>query len=416
MTEKIFDIAVIGAGVIGTATAMTLVKNFKTKLVLLEAENKLAAHQTGHNSGVIHSGLYYKPGSLKAKNCVNGRKSLYVFCEQNNIPVEQCGKLVVATRDDELPRLKDLEERGQGNGLADLKRLNKEELKEYEPYVQGIAGLRVQETGIVDFEAVTIAYAQIMQQNGGELRLNHKLIGCSHHNDNIILETTQDPIKCRFIVNCTGLQSDRIAALCGAQPDTRIIPFRGEYYKLNENRKYLVKNLVYPVPDPQFPFLGVHFTRMIDNSVEAGPNAVLAFQREGYTKTDVNLRDVWDYLSFKGFWRMSLRHWRMGTGEFYRSFSKRAFVKALQRLIPAIHMDDVEPAGAGVRAQALDPSGKLLDDFRIIEAPSMIHVLNAPSPAATASISIGTTISEMAAKNFSIIPKKKVRLAPDLRG
>jgi len=401
MNSKTYDIAIIGGGIVGCATAMALSKSIKGSVIVLEAEEKLAAHQTGNNSGVIHSGLYYKPGSLKANNCVEGREKLYRFCEEQGIAHEACGKVVVATDESEIPRLDDLEKRGTANGLKGLKRLNPEEIKEYEPHVQGIDGLLVNETGIVDYVEVTTKFAEIVKQNDGDIKTSAKVLKCIRTADGLTLETTQGPIHCKNLVNCAGLQSDRIARMCGVNPGLKIIPFRGEYYELVEEKHSLVKNLVYPVPDPQFPFLGVHFTRMIHGGVEAGPNAVMAFKREGYHKTSFSLKDMSEAFLYKGFWIMGMKYWKMGMGEYYRSFFKGAFVKALQRLIPELQADDVHPGGAGVRAQALEPNGFLVDDFRIVEAPNMVHVLNAPSPAATACISIGEKIADMALKNFN---------------
>ena len=401
MGSRVFDVAVLGGGIVGAATALTLSKQVKS-LVLLEAEGRMAAHQTGNNSGVIHSGLYYRPGSLKAENCVTGREDLYRFCQEHDIAHDQCGKLVVATRQDELPKLEDLENRGRGNGLEGLKHLTGDQLKEYEPHVTGIAGLFVPQTGIVDYVAVAETFARIVQEGGGEIHLNSRVLSCWQKNGQFALETSQGPVHCKNLVNCCGLQSDRVTKLCGESPGIKIIPFRGEYYELIPEKRGLINNLIYPVPDPQFPFLGVHFTRMIDGGVEAGPNAVLAFKREGYTKTAFSLRDVVDFTCYKGFWIMGMKHWKMGFGEFYRSFSKAAFVKALQRLIPEITSEDLVPGGAGVRAQALEPNGFLLDDFRIIQSRGMIHVLNAPSPAATASISIGRKIAQMAQDQFQL--------------
>lgn len=395
MEGRQFDIAIIGGGIVGLATAMALTSHSPRSLVLLEAEDQLAVHQTGHNSGVIHSGLYYKPGSLKARNCVEGREALYRFCQEHQIVHEQCGKVVVATRPDELPRLDKLEERGQANGLKGLRRLAPAELKEYEPHVAGLVGLLVPETGIVDYRQVAHTYAELVQRAGGCIQTSTRLLGCRRQSKELCLETSQGDIRCRYLINCGGLQSDRIARLCGVNPGLQIVPFRGEYYELVPKRQFLVKNLIYPVPDPQFPFLGVHFTRMIHGGVEAGPNAVLAFKREGYHRSSFSLRDAGSIVTYPGFWRLAGRHWRMSLGEFYRSYSKRAFVKALQRLLPELTMDDVHPAGSGVRAQALEPNGALVDDFRFVEAERMIHVLNAPSPAATASLSIGQTIARM---------------------
>lgn len=398
--SKIYDAAIIGGGIVGTATAMALQENGIRNVIVLEAENKLAAHQTGNNSGVIHSGLYYKPGSLKAKNCVEGRELMYKFCERHNIQLERCGKLVVAVNDEEISQLQKLEERGTANGLTGIKKLNKEELKEHEPHVNGLEGLFVSQTGIVDYNQVTEAYAKIVLEKGGDVKTNSKFLGLSKENNLLILETNSGEYKTKFLVNCAGLHSDQIAKLCRVNPGLQIIPFRGEYYKLKEEKEHLVKNLIYPVPDIRFPFLGVHFTRMIKGGVEAGPNAVLAFKREGYSHKDFSATDILEMAAYSGFWKMASKYYKMGIGEFYRSFNKNAFVKALQKLIPEIEHDDLIQGGAGVRAQAVDPNGNLVDDFRIVEAEKMIHVLNAPSPAATASISIGRTIAGLVKKNF----------------
>ena len=400
MTEKIYDIAIIGGGIIGTATALHLQKKGNYKIVILEAEDHLAAHQTGNNSGVIHSGLYYKPGSLKAKNCTSGREMMYKFCEENNIKHDRCGKLVVATNENEVQQLDELERRGRENGLKEIKRLKKEELKEYEPHINGIEGLFVGETGIVDYKDVVDAYSKLIREKDGEIKTNSRFNNLKKENGTLILETESGGVKSKFLVNCGGLQSDRIAKLCGVEPGLQIIPFRGEYYKINNDKEHLVKNLIYPVPDPKFPFLGVHFTRMIKGGIEAGPNAVLAFKREGYKHSDISFNDIIGMITFNGFWKMAAKHYKMGFNEFYRSFSKKAFVEALQKLIPELQIDDIHREGAGVRAQALEPDGKLVDDFRIIEAEKMIHVLNAPSPAATASLSIGQTISDLIIKNI----------------
>ena len=396
-----YDFVIIGGGIIGAATAMALQKNSDHKILIIEAEDKLAAHQTGNNSGVIHSGLYYKPGSLKAKNCTEGRELMYRFCEENDITHEKCGKIVVAVSESELEPLNMLYERGTANGLEGLKKLNAGELKEYEPNVSGIAGLLVPQTGIVDYKKVTQIYAAKVKDNNGEIKLNCKFLSVKKSGNELIVSTNLGELKTKFLVNCGGLYSDRIAKTCGVDPGLMIIPFRGEYYKLKNDKEHLVKNLIYPVPDPSFPFLGVHFTRMIDGGVEAGPNAVLAFKREGYSHTDISLRDVSGMLAYIGFWRMASKYYKMGFGEFHRSISKSAFVKALKKLVPDIESDSIEKGGAGVRAQALEASGKLVDDFRIVEADRMIHVLNAPSPAATASISIGNYIAELAKRRYN---------------
>ena len=397
-----FDIAIIGGGIVGMATAMELSKTANLSITVIEAEDHLAAHQTGNNSGVIHSGLYYKPGSLKAKNCTIGRELLYTFCQDHGLPVERCGKVVVATDKNEIPRLNDLEERGIANGLKGIKRLNKQQINEYEPHVNGMAGLFVPDTGIVNYTHVTDKFAEIFRERGGQIQLNFRVKKIKRISDEIIIVSDSGEVKCKNLINCAGLQSDRIARMCGVKPGLKIIPFRGEYFVLKKEKESLVKNLVYPVPDPQFPFLGVHFTRMIDGGVEAGPNAVLALKREGYKKTSFSPADFLETLVYKGFWTMILKHWKMGIMEQYRSLFKPAFVKALQQLIPEIHKNDISAGGAGVRAQALEPNGFLVDDFRIKETENMVHVLNAPSPAATASINIGKTIAETALKDFRL--------------
>lgn len=397
-----YDIAIIGGGIVGMATAMELSQKTAASIVVLEAEDHLAAHQTGHNSGVIHSGIYYKPGSLKARNCTQGRIALYRFCEEYGIAHDNCGKVIVATQTRELPALDTLEKRGKENGLVGLRRLTAEEIKEYEPHASGIAGLFVRETGIVDYKHVTRKYGEILQSNGGEVLTLARVNKVHKSPQEFVLETPRGEIHACNLINCAGLQSDRVAKMCGVDPGLQIIPFRGEYYEIHPDKQYLVRNLIYPVPDARFPFLGVHFTRMIEGGVEAGPNAVLGFEREGYRFWDINVRDVAQYATYLGFWRMAAKYWKMGFGEMYRSLSKAAFVKALQQLIPELKGEDVTRSGAGVRAQALEPDGFLADDFRIKEAPRMVHVLNAPSPAATASIAIGASIAEMARKNFNL--------------
>ena len=400
MIKNSFDILVIGGGIIGTATALSLQNYSKLSILLIETENVLAHHQTGNNSGVIHSGLYYKPGSLKAKNCSEGRELLYDFCEKHNIPLQRCGKIVVASDESELNALDELYKKGIANGLIGIKKISAEEIKNFEPHSNGIAGIFVPQTGIVDYSKVTNKYAQIFKESGGNIETNCKFLSLKKSSGELVVLTTKGEYKTKLLVNCGGLHCDRIAKLCGVNPGLQIVPFRGEYYKLKKEKEYLVKNLIYPVPDPRFPFLGVHFTRMIKGGVEAGPNAVLAFKREGYSKKDFSFSDVSQMFSYSGFWKMASKYYKMGFGEFYRSFSKKAFVKALQILVPEIQKDDIEPGGAGVRAQALEPDGKLVDDFRIIEAHKMVHVLNAPSPAATASLSIGRTIAEIVKKKF----------------
>ena len=395
-----YDIAIIGGGIVGLATALALTEAGRNSVIVLEAEGKLAQHQTGHNSGVIHSGLYYKPGSLKAQNCATGLRMMYEFCATHGIAHDRCGKVVVATRQDEIPRLEELERRGVANGIEGIKRLRPEEIKEYEPHVAGIDGLFVPITGIVDYVQVCEKYAELVRKAGGEIRTSEQVTAVHKEGDTMRLLTAKGEVRCKTLVNCGGLLSDRVAKMCGIDPGVKIVPFRGEYYELRPDRHYLVNNLVYPVPDPAFPFLGVHFTRMIHGGVEAGPNAVLAFKRYGYNRSSFSLGDALEIFTYPGFHTLAAKYWKMGAGEFYRSFSKSAFVTALQRLLPELRMEDVTPAGAGVRAQALDAQGKLLDDFAIVETDKMIHVLNAPSPAATSSLSIGRTIAGMVIKKL----------------
>ncbi|MHC4945874.1 MAG: L-2-hydroxyglutarate oxidase [Planctomycetota bacterium] len=400
MSSETRDVAVIGGGIVGMATAKALLESTGASLVVLEAEKSLAAHQTGNNSGVIHSGLYYKPGSLKARNCVAGREALYRFCAEHDIPHERCGKVVVATHESQIPALDTLEERGRANGLQGLERLSPEAIKQHEPHVRGVEGLLVPETGIVDFKQVTETYAALVRKMGGAIHTGTRVVGFRNEHVGLVLNTTRGSFHCRYLVNCGGLQSDRIARMCGVRPGVRIIPFRGEYYELLPQSTGLVRNLIYPVPDPKFPFLGVHFTRMIHGGAEAGPNAVLAFKREGYKPWSFSLRDLAEIVSYPGFWRMAAKYWRTGFGEFYRSFRKAAFVASMQEMIPEITSDDVKRGGAGVRAQAVSEDGKLVDDFRIEEGDRTIHVLNAPSPAATASLSIGEAIAALAEQSF----------------
>lgn len=403
MSTDSFDVTLIGGGVVGLATAWMLVQRFDAKVVLLEAEDGVARHQTGHNSGVIHSGLYYKPGSLKAQNCTRGYGLLLTFCREYGVAHEICGKVVVATRPEELKPLEVLEERGRANGLAGVRRLAVEEIRELEPHVAGIAGLWVPQTGIIDFKEVSSKLAGLIRQGGGDIRTRHRVSAIGPDEQGLTIRCGNGAeIRTRYLINCAGLQSDRIARMAGVNPGVRIIPFRGEYYELKPERHGLVRNLIYPVPDPRFPFLGVHFTRMVHGGVEAGPNAVLAFRREGYTRDAFSLRDSCELAGYGGFWKMAAKYWKMGAGEFYRSFSKPAFVKALQRLMPELRAEDLVPGGAGVRAQAVAPDGGLVDDFRIERAVRMIHVLNAPSPAATSSLSIGAEIATLARDQFSL--------------
>lgn len=398
-----FDVAVIGGGIVGMATALALLGELPDlALVALEKEDRLAQHQTGHNSGVIHSGLYYRPGSLKAANCVAGREALYRFCAEQGVPHERCGKVVVAVREEELPALDELARRGRENGLEGPRRLDEKELREVEPHARGIAGLYVAETGIVDYVRVTEAFAAVVRQRGGEIRTGSRVRGIGRRKEGFALNTPLGEVRCRYLINCTGLHCDRVARMAGAAPAVRIIPFRGEYYEIGAARRDLVRNLIYPVPDPAFPFLGVHFTRMIDGTREAGPNAVLACKREGYGRFDLSPRDLWETASFGGFWRLAARYWKTGLREYQRSFSKGAFVRELQRLLPELTAEDLKRGGSGVRAQAVDREGRLLDDFFIEAGEGAIHVLNAPSPAATASLSIGRTVAARAREHFGL--------------
>jgi L-2-hydroxyglutarate oxidase len=397
------DVTIVGAGIVGLATAMQLTRRRPDlSVIVLDKEDRIAAHQTGHNSGVIHAGLYYKPGSLKAQMSVEGSRSMIEFCQEHNLPYELCGKVVVATTEQELPRLDQLYERGTANGVPGLRKLSAEEIREREPHAAGLAGLFSPRTGIVDYKLVCATYARLVEQTGGEIRLRTRVTGIEPRPGEMVIETAGDPIHTNRIINCAGLQGDVVARMTGSTQGTRIVPFRGEYYELTPESQRLVQGLVYPVPDPAFPFLGVHFTKKISGSVEAGPNAVLAFAREGYKKTDLSPGYLAGLASFPGFWVMASRYWRTGLGEFYRSWSKRAFVHALQKLLPELTVDDLKPGGAGLRAQAMDTRGNLLDDFRIVEAPNVIHVLNAPSPAATVSLVIGRAIVDMALKSFGM--------------
>jgi L-2-hydroxyglutarate oxidase len=395
-------VIVVGGGIVGLSTARALALESPPILPLvIEKESELAAHQTGHNSGVIHSGIYYRPGSLKARFTVEGARDLVDFCREHGVAHEICGKVVVATDPAELPRLEELHRRGLANGVpGGLEMIGPDRLREIEPHAAGIRALHVPATGIVDFPAVAHRYAEIVRAAGGEIRTGARVAGIRRLGGEWILETTAGEFRAPFLINCAGLHSDRIARRAGADPAVRIVPFRGEYYRLRPERETLVRALIYPVPDPAFPFLGVHFTRMVHGGVEAGPNAVLAFKREGYRKLDFDLLEAWDTLGFPGFWRLARRYWRTGAGEMVRSFSKRAFVRALRRLLPELGEDDVEATGAGVRAQAVDAAGALVDDFSIEHGEAAIHVLNAPSPAATASLPIGRFVAEEARRRL----------------
>lgn len=390
----IYDQVIIGGGIVGLATAMQLAqRNPHQRILLLEKENDIAAHQTSHNSGVIHSGIYYKPGSFKAKFSRAGSRSMVEFCQEHNILHDVCGKVIVATKQQELPQLEMLYQRGLENGIP-VTKLSGEEVQEIEPHVRCLAGIRVDSTGIVNYKQVCQKYAEILRDRDGTLQFNTQVAHIKETSEGYVIKTNQGDFEAKFIINCTGLHSDRVAKLGGVNPQAKIIPFRGEYYELKPEKRYLVKNLIYPVPNPNFPFLGVHFTRMIDSSVHAGPNAVLSFKREGYQKTDFDLRDLAESLTYPGLWKLVAQYGAIGMAEMIRSWSKTAFVRSLQQLIPEVQAEDVIPIDAGVRAQALMPSGKLVDDFLIVEGHQALHVCNAPSPAATASLEIGKAIAE----------------------
>lgn len=398
-----YDVIIVGGGIVGLATALQLLKSLpRCRLLLLEKENRLGMHQTSHNSGVIHSGLYYKPESLKAKNCIKGYRLLLDFCRTENIPHDICGKVVVATCEKDLFQLEELHRRGKMNGLSGLRMLNSTEIREIEPHCMGIKGLFVPQTGIVNFQMVAEKYAEKIRALGGEILLSQRVEHILQTNSGVEVSSNQKTWDAKKLVTCSGLYSDRLARNTFPSLPLRITPFRGEYFILKPDARKLVHNLIYPVPDPSFPFLGVHFTRMIDGGVECGPNAVFAFAREGYRKTDFNLRDTMESLAWPGFRTVAKKYWRAGMGEFHRSICKTAFVKALQRLIPEIKDQHLEPGGAGVRAQACDRDGRLLDDFYFVESKNIVHVCNAPSPAATASLAVGThianTVSQMLSK------------------
>jgi (S)-2-hydroxyglutarate dehydrogenase len=399
---KNYDIIIIGAGIVGLATAYKLKQqNSKLSVCVLEKEDIIAKHQTGHNSGVIHSGIYYKPNSEKAINCKKGYDELLKFSKEYGIPYDLCGKIIVATKEKELASLENLYKRGIENGLAGIRKISKAEANEIEPHVRCVAGIWVPQTGIIDYKAVAKKYVALFEEKGGTLFLTHKVLTIKQQKQQNIIETNQGTFTAKLIVNCAGLYSDKIAALTVPNHDIKIIPFRGEYYELKKEKEYLVKNLIYPVPNPDFPFLGVHFTRIIQGGIEAGPNAVLAFRREGYSRWDINLKELFETLTFSGFQKVASKYWDEGWMEMKRSFSKKLFVQAMQELIPEIQYEDAERSGAGVRAQACDKMGGLLDDFSILESESVIHVCNAPSPAATASLAIGETIARKIIQKIS---------------
>ncbi len=396
-----YDVVLIGAGIVGLATALRLKeKSPELKILLLEKEAEVAAHQTGHNSGVIHSGIYYKPDSLKALNCKQGYADLIKFCDTHSIPYELCGKVIVATDASEIPSLENIYKRGVENGLEGLKVIEGEELKDYEPHCRGVKAIVVPQTGIVDYKVVCEKYLQLFKEQGGEAHFQEEVNALKDETDGTVVITNKGSYKGKIFVNCAGLYSDKVAEMAMGKLGIKILPFRGEYYHIKSEKHHLVKNLIYPVPNPKFPFLGVHFTRMINGGVEAGPNAVLAYAREGYDNKTVNFKELFETLGFSGFQKVAMKYWRMGAYELYRSYSKTAFTKALQKLVPEIQKQDLERGNAGVRAQACDKNGNLIDDFLIFEDAHTVNVCNAPSPAATSSLSIGQTVAEKVLERF----------------
>ncbi|KAA5535395.1 L-2-hydroxyglutarate oxidase [Paenimyroides baculatum] len=391
-----YDVIIVGAGLVGLATGYhTIKKNPSSKVLILEKENDVAKHQSGNNSGVIHSGIYYKPGSLKAKNCIEGYNSIINFAKEYGINYDLCGKIIVATSNEELTSLDNIYRRGEENGLKDLKFLSREEFKEYEPHCEGVKAIRVPQTGIIDYPGIAKKLKELFEELGGEVKFNQKVKNIFEKKDEITVITNNYEIQSHKLISCAGLYSDKVTKMTNSENDVAIIPFRGEYYKLKEEKKHLVKHLIYPVPDPNFPFLGVHFTRMIDGAVEAGPNAVLAFKKEGYKFTDFSFNETMQTLTWPGFRKIVAKYGKTGLGEIHRSLSKSAFTAALQKLIPEIQKSDLVSGGAGVRAQACDKEGNLLDDFDIVNKGNIIHVRNAPSPAATSCLSIGDKISDL---------------------
>lgn len=403
MTQKRADIAIIGGGIIGLATAMELlIRQPRLNLVVLEKESRIGQHQTGHNSGVIHSGIYYAPGSLKAQTCVAGKERLLRFCDEHGIPYEMCGKVIVATREEELPRLQNLYERGLANGVPGLEMIGPERLRELEPYCEGIQALYSPETGIVDFSQVAEAYAQEVLSRGGRIFTNHEVTAIKERGGLYELQTPSNPVEAEYVLSCAGLYSDRVAQMAGGPVDPKIVPFRGDYYVLRPEKAYMVRGMIYPVPDPRFPFLGVHFTRRMDGEIWLGPNAVLAFAREGYGKLQLDPKDLLETLTYRGFGKLAFKFWRTGFDEMYRDFSKAAFLGALREYMPQLRMEDMEPGPSGVRAQALNSQGELVDDFVVNHKGRTLHVRNAPSPAATSSLAIADIIANTTEKAFAL--------------
>lgn len=393
------DIAIVGGGIVGLSTAFTLAQRYEgLGIAIFEKEPDIAQHQTGHNSGVIHSGIYYRPGSQRARMAVQGSERVIAFCEEHNIPYDRCGKVIVATEEGQVPALEELLRRGQANGVPGVRMIGPEELRELEPYATGIRAIHVPSAGIVNYSLVAEAYRKLLERAGGEVRTGAEVTAIVEEPNALRLQTTRGEFLSKHVITCGGLYADRVSMAAGLKPEIKVAPFRGEYSELVPEKRYLVRNLIYPVANPAFPFLGVHFTRRINGAIEVGPNAVLAFKRQGYRWRDVSAGDMLDILGYVGFWRMAARYWRTGLGEMYRSLHKQAMVKELQKLVPDVTDRDLVRAGAGVRAQALDRHGKLVEDFHIVQEPRMIHVLNAPSPAATASLSIGAAVADMASQ------------------
>jgi L-2-hydroxyglutarate oxidase len=394
------EVAIIGAGIVGLAVGRALLREHGVSPTIVEASRHVATEQTGHNSGVIHSGLYYRPGSRKARDCVSGQRAMYDFCREHGLVHERCGKLVVATSADEERTLQALERRGSENGLAGLRRVGAEGLLEFEPHVRGRAGLWVPSTGIVDFGEVGRALARELESSGAVILTGARLRNVRRRGERLVLDHGDGRIEADHLINCAGLQSDRVARMCGIDPGLRIVPFRGEYYRLAPGREHLVRNLVYPVPDPALPFLGVHFTRKLTGDVEVGPNALPAWSRERYGRFSISPRDAWSTLSYPGFWRLVVRHRGFAVGEMRRSLTRRAFARNAGRLVPDLSERDLERDGLGIRAQAVEAGGRLIDDFRITESERTLHVLNAPSPAATAALAIGRHVAGLAARRW----------------
>lgn len=397
--ESPLDIAIVGGGIVGLATAFTLAQRYSgLGIAVFEKEADIAQHQTGHNSGVIHSGIYYRPGSQRARMAVSGSARMMEFCAEHSIPYDRCGKVIVATQESQIPALEELARRAEANGVPGVRMIGPEELKELEPYATGIRALHVPSAGIVNYSLVAGTYRKLLEEAGGRVRTGAEVNAIVAEPNALRLETAQGAVRSKNVITCGGLFADRVSIAAGLKPEIKVAAFRGEYYELVPEKRYLARNLIYPVANPAFPFLGVHFTRRINGAIEVGPNAVLAFKRQGYRWRDVSMGDTLDILGYAGFWRMAARYWRTGLGEMYRSLHKQAMVKELQKLVPEVTSRDLVRAGAGVRAQALDRQGKLVEDFHIVQEPRMIHVLNAPSPAATASLSIGSAVADMAAQ------------------